>query len=177
MLLSSKGLLLIMHFETCVLSAYPDPQSELGQACDHLGLPCPAYKQVPRWQLLGAQPVTVGWGHTGSARLGDTISQAAADMYLQGDTYTASKALDGLLLNQNQFDALVSLIYNIGVPAFDSSTLKQLLLAGDYDGAAEEFLKWNHSRGKVVDGLTNRRNTERYLFLSPVEPALLAAVP
>lgn len=71
-------------------------------------------------------------------------------------------------LNQNQYAALVSAVYNIGEPAFKSSTLLEKLNKCDYEGAAKEFLKWNKSDGKVVDGLTKRRKKEKDLFSKPV---------
>ena len=67
-------------------------------------------------------------------------------------------------LNQNQYDALVSLAYNIGVGAFLSSTLFKKLNTKDYKGAAEQFDRWNRAGGKVMRGLTNRRAKERKLF-------------
>ena len=67
-------------------------------------------------------------------------------------------------LTQNQFDALVSLTYNIGSGAFNNSTLLKLN-KGDYQGAADQFLVWNKADGKVMKGLVRRREAERALFL------------
>jgi lysozyme len=167
---SDKGLKLIKAAESCHLSAYPDPASPLGKACTKLGLPMSQYTKVPRWQLLKANPVTIGWGHTGpSVKLGDKIDQKTADSLLRMDLKYAETALWGLTLNQNQFDALVSLIYNIGFGNFSRSTLLKCLRAGDYEGAADEFIKWNKAGGHVLNGLTNRRKAERALFLTPEE--------
>ena len=69
-------------------------------------------------------------------------------------------------LSQSQFDAVVSLVYNIGVPAFKSSTLLKLLNAGDYRGASEQFGRWIHAGSAVLPGLIRRRNAERDLFLT-----------
>lgn len=69
-------------------------------------------------------------------------------------------------LTQNQFDALVSLVYNIGGANFKSSTLLAKLNAKCYSCAAEQFPRWNLSHGKVLKGLTNRRFQEKILFLS-----------
>lgn len=69
-------------------------------------------------------------------------------------------------LTQNQFDALCDLVYNIGSGAFSKSTLLKRLNAKDYAGAAEEFVKWNMAGGKVLSGLTKRREEEKKLFLS-----------
>lgn len=69
-------------------------------------------------------------------------------------------------LTKNQLDALVSLCYNIGVGAIAKSTLVRKLNAGDINGAANEFLKWNKANGRILSGLTRRRIAERKLFLS-----------
>ena len=69
-------------------------------------------------------------------------------------------------LTQNQFDALTSFAYNVGMPAFRSSTLLKKLNAGDYVGASEEFARWNKAKGKVMPGLVSRRAREKELFLS-----------
>ena len=68
-------------------------------------------------------------------------------------------------LNQNQIDALCSFIYNVGSGNFIKSTLLKKINQKDFTGAAEEFLKWNKAGGKVYDGLTKRRNSEKTLFL------------
>ncbi len=68
-------------------------------------------------------------------------------------------------INQNQFDALVSLTYNIGEQAFKDSTLLAKLNKGDYLGAADQFPRWNKGGGEVMKGLVRRRADERVLFL------------
>jgi lysozyme len=65
-----------------------------------------------------------------------------------------------------QLDALVSFSYNCGLGSLQSSTLRMKYNRGDYDGAADEFLKWNKAGGKVLRGLERRREAERALFLS-----------
>lgn len=69
-------------------------------------------------------------------------------------------------LNQNQFDALVSFAFNLGLGNLKSSTLLKKLNASDYIGASKEFERWNRAGGKVLNGLTRRRIAERDLFLS-----------
>lgn len=69
-------------------------------------------------------------------------------------------------LNQNQYDALVSFVYNIGVEAFSKSTLLNKLNKGDYLEASKEFKKWNKMGGKVLAGLTKRREKEKILFIT-----------
>lgn len=68
-------------------------------------------------------------------------------------------------LSQNQFDALVSLTYNIGQTAFKNSTLLKKLNTSDYVGAADQFHVWNKGGGKILKGLVRRREVERNLFL------------
>ena len=68
-------------------------------------------------------------------------------------------------VNQNQFDAMTSLAYNIGVGAFSNSTLLKKVNAKDFTGAGNEFLKWDKSNGKPLLGLTRRRQREKELFL------------
>lgn len=69
-------------------------------------------------------------------------------------------------LTQGQFDALVSFAYNLGARGLSTSALLQKLNAGDYAGAADELPRWNKAGGKVLPGLTRRREAERALFLS-----------
>jgi lysozyme len=170
MLMSDRGLKLLKAFESCSLTAYPDPKSELGEACTHLGFKVTEYTKVPRWQLLDPKPVTIGWGCTGGFKLGDTIPQATADSLLRMRVHFCEYALHGIEgLNQNQFDALASLIFNIGNAAFNGSTLRKYLVLKDYHAAAGEFEKWDYASGHVVQGLLNRRKAERALFLTPIE--------
>ena len=70
-------------------------------------------------------------------------------------------------INDNQFAALVSFAYNCGTAVLSTSTLLKRLNAGDYQNAANEFLKWDHAGGVVLAGLTKRRQAERALFLHP----------
>lgn len=112
---------------------------------------------------------TIGYGHTGEeVRRGLTIDLAQAETWLTEDLREAEGYVSKLVkvrLTQNQFDALVSFVYNIGGTAFSKSTLLKKLNAGDYEGAANQLLRWNKDNGKVVRGLTNRRKKERGLFL------------
>ena len=87
---------------------------------------------------------------------------------LNKDVLWAENAINEqhLNLNQNQFDALVSFVFNVGATAFSHSTLLKKLKSRDFDAAADEFLRWNKAGGKVLRGLTTRREAERELFLS-----------
>ena len=70
------------------------------------------------------------------------------------------------LLNQNQFDALVSFTYNVGIQAFKDSTLLRLLNKKNYRGAAQQFERWVKAGKKTLPGLVSRRKEEKELFLS-----------
>ena len=119
--------------------------------------------------------MAVPYGHTGTNVQGqalqesDTVTQEQAMQLLNEDILWAEKAVNkqSLELSQNQFDALVSFVFNVGANAFAHSTLLKKLKAGDFEGAADEFLRWNKAGGKVLRGLTVRRETERKLFLAP----------
>lgn len=98
----------------------------------------------------------------------DTCTLEQAKQLKAQDLKRFEKTVNNLVkasLTQNQFDALVSLVYNIGPSAFEKSTLLKKLNAGDYQGAADQFIVWNKSGGKVLQGLVDRRTKERKLFL------------
>ena len=110
---------------------------------------------------------TIGYGHTKTAEKGMVITLAGAEALLLHDLQWVETAIDTYVqvpLNQNQYDALASFIYNIGGTAFRKSTLLKLLNASDYDGAANQFPRWNKQKGKVLNGLTTRRQKEKTLF-------------
>lgn len=124
-----------------------------------------AYKPTPtdKW--------TIGWGHTGpEVGEGVTWVLSQAEDAFQRDTTWAVLAVMrhvDVALNQNQFDALVAFVFNVGEPQFAGSTLLRVLNAGRPAEAAEHFAEWNHQDGKVLPGLTVRRSQERELFLQP----------
>ena len=143
---SDKGIALIKQFEGCKLTAYQD--------------------SVGVW--------TIGYGWTQPVdgkpiRAGMTIKQETADGLLKTGLVSYESDVSRLVkvgLSQGQFDALVSFTYNLGARSLSTSTLLRKLNAGDYAGAADEFLRWNKAGGKVLNGLTRRREAERTLFLS-----------
>ena len=143
--INQSGIDLIKSFESCRLTAYPDPGT-------------------------GGEPFTIGWGHTGHGiYLGMQISQEQADLWLDDDIAKFEKCVEKVIMvpvTENQFSACVSLAYNIGCGAFQGSTLIKMLNAGDDMGASNQFMRWNKSGGKVMAGLTSRREAERALFLS-----------
>ncbi|WP_353797782.1 lysozyme [Enterobacter cloacae] len=143
---SEKGIALIKEFEGCRLTAYQD--------------------SVGVW--------TIGYGWTQPVdgkpiRPGMTIKQETAERLLKTGLVSYESDVSRLVkvsLTQGQFDALVSFTYNLGARSLSTSTLLRKLNAGDYAGAADEFLRWNKAGGKVLNGLTRRREAERALFLS-----------
>jgi len=149
--IGSNGIALIKHFEQCRLEAY---------------------KPVP------TDPPTIGWGHTAGVREYDTCTQAEADDWLAHDlanTVFAVNLLVKVPVSQNAFDALCSFAFNVG-PDIDAddkaeglgdSTLLRKLNEGFLMYAADEFLKWDKSKGVKLAGLTRRREAERRLFLTP----------
>jgi lysozyme len=134
-------------------------------AKDSEGLSLKAY-------VCPADVVTIGWGTTkypnGSAiQIGDQITVEMADEYLARDCKHAEEVVTKKVkvdLNENQFSALVSLVYNIGSGNFSKSTLLKSLNAGDYSEASEQFLVWRKGGGKVLKGLEIRRAKEKELF-------------
>ena len=117
----------------------------------------------------GGSPWTIGWGSTGPDIVKGTIwTREQAQKRFDGDTAkfvtAVAKALAGARTTQNQFDAMVSLAYNVGLGNFTASTLLRKHKAGDYAGAAAQFAVWNKAAGKVMTGLTSRRAEEATLY-------------
>jgi lysozyme len=142
---NAAGIALIKKFESCDLKAYPDPGT-------------------------GDEPWTIGWGHVGANIYpGMEISQEQADKYLDEDLAKFERGISQLVrvtLNENQFSALVCFSYNVGLHNLSVSHLLIKVNNKDFKGAAEEFLRWNKSNGEVLEGLTERREAEKELFLS-----------
>jgi len=108
------------------------------------------------------------------------ITQAQAEEYLAHEVNEKAAGVEKYVtipINQNQFDALVSFAYNLGVGALQKSTLLKLLNAGNISGAAEQFLRWNKAGGVELKGLTRRREAERSLFLKSDAPASNSLLP
>lgn len=116
--------------------------------------------------LCSAGVLTIGYGHTAGVRKGDVITKGTADKMLVDDIGVFEQAVSNAVtapLTQNQFDALVSLAFNIGATALTNSTLvKKLNLRHD---AADEFLRWRYVNRVESPGLLRRREAERALFL------------
>lgn len=145
MKLSQAGKNLIKSFEGLELKVYPDPAT-------------------------GGAPYTAGYGHTGTdVKPGMTVTQEMADKWFDIDVAKFESGVSALLTaptNQQQFDAMVSLAYNIGLGNFKSSTLLKKHNAKCYQCAAGQFPAWNRAAGKVMNGLTRRRNAERAMYMS-----------
>lgn len=114
---------------------------------------------------------TVGYGHTGpDVRIPMTITPGEAERMLHEDLARfengVTNCLCGAPTNSNQFSAMVSLAYNIGLGNFATSTVLKRHKLGDYDMAANAFLLWNKAKKKVLPGLVRRREDERELYLS-----------
>lgn len=114
---------------------------------------------------------TIGWGHTNGVKRGDQITISQAEKFLNADLIYFENAVNQLVrveLNQNQFDALICLVFNIGITKFSTSTLLKKLNSGDYAGASNQFLVWNkitvNNEQQISNGLVSRRKTEKLLF-------------
>lgn len=145
----TAGLSLIKHYEGCRLEAYQD--------------------------IVGIW--TIGYGDTENVQPGLVITQAEAEERLRNrlarDFEPSVRQRLTRLATQYQFDAMVSLAYNIGAIAFANSTLVRLFNAGDIQLAADQFPRWDKAGGKSVKGLRRRRAAERALYLGePVDKAI-----
>lgn len=144
-IISVDGIHLITSFENLKLQAYDD----------------------------GTGVWTIGFGTTvypngTRVKKGDSCTLEQAKFFFQHDLRRFQATVNenvSVALSQNQFDALVSLTYNIGQTAFKNSTLLKKLNLNDYGGAADQFLVWNKGGGKILRGLMRRREVERSLFL------------
>ena len=125
----------------------------------------------PTAYICPAGVLTIGYGTTEDVSIGDEVTREEAEEMLMEDLLSASKAIDDLVdveLTQHQYDSLTSFVYNVGREAFKNSTLLRLLNAGNYDGAAAQFGRWNKGGGRVLAGLTRRREAEQELFTEVV---------
>lgn len=111
---------------------------------------------------------TICTGSTKGVRIGQVATPDECAARLIEDSTYAGKALARCVtapVTQRQYDALVSLGFNIGGGAICASTLVRKLNQGDCRGSAEQFLRWDYAGGQKVRGLTNRRKAERELFI------------
>ena len=140
---SQKGIDLIKSFERCRLKAY---------------------KPVPSERYW-----TIGYGHCGAdVKQGMTITQSTADSLFVGDLKPVERVLNGMCISftQNQFDALTSWIYNLGIGAFKSSTMYKYIVARRKDvEIADQMVRWVNSGGRPLLGLKRRRVAEANMFI------------
>ena len=144
----ASGERLVKSFEGCKLAAYPDPAT-------------------------GGDPWTIGYGATDPGIVKGVVwTQAQADARFTQDIGKFAAKVGALLgstpTTQGQFNALVSLAYNIGPGNLASSTLLRLHKAKDYEGAANQFARWNKAAGQVMTGLTRRRAAEAKMYRGQV---------
>lgn len=130
---------------------------------EHESLSLTPYKDIAgKW--------TIGYGHLlKPGEWWESITEQFATVLLSEDLKIAEDAIKNLVkvsLNQNQFDALTSFVFNVGVDAFSQSTLLKRINSKDYTGAANEFTRWKYAGGNISQGLLSRRKREQALFLS-----------
>ena len=156
--LSATGLKLIQSFEGLRLVAYPDPGSADGSG----------------------EPYTIGWGHCGGVRPGDSVAPAEATQMLLQDVASAEDAVNELAvpISQNVFDALVSFTFNVGVGNLQTSSLWRRLSAAEdpVEVLSQELPRWNKGGSGVLAGLVRRRLAEIELARE-CEPAAAEVVP
>lgn len=134
-----EGLSLIKKFEGCELEAY---QCSAGV-----------------W--------TIGYGHTKGVTPSDSISQEEAEQMLVDELHEYESYINEYVtvaLSQNQFDALVSWVYNLGPANLKASTMLKVLNSGEYEDVPAQIKRWNKAGGKVLEGLIRRREAEACLF-------------
>lgn len=163
-----------------IATAYDDLNDVLGIATDEMHVSPSGFDLICNFEGLrlkayddGVGVWTIGFGTTkypGGVRVkkGDVCTLDQAKAYMQNDLKSFEQTVNNTVkvpLNQNQFDALVSLAYNIGSTAFKNSTLVKRLNEGNYKAAANQFNVWVNAGGKRMQGLVNRRAAESTLFL------------
>jgi lysozyme len=137
--ISKEGVCLIKRFEGCKLEAYYDAVNVL----------------------------TIAYGRTKGVKAGDTCTQEQADAWLEEELQEYGGYVNEAVnvpLSQNQFDALVSWTYNLGPSNLNKSTMLKVLNNGEYEEVPAQMRRWNKAGGKVLEGLTRRRNAESLLF-------------
>lgn len=152
----NDGIHLMHYFESCKLEAYPDPAT-------------------------GGAPWTIGWGHTGAdVYPGLEITQEKADELFAKDLEKFEVGVRKVVqggTTQSKFDAMVCFAYNLGLGNFNGSTLLKKHNAGDYKGAADEFIRWNKANGKPMKGLSRRRQAESGVYEGlPAEESIQIAL-
>jgi len=150
----NQAVTLVVKWEDCALAAYPDPAT-------------------------GGEPITIGYGHTGRVKLGDRVTKLQARTLLVGDLKNAARTITERIgavvdeLTENQYAALLSLVFNVGgEPAW---TIWRRLRARQFDQVPGEFIKFVNAGGRKIQGLVNRRTDEIRLW-STDEPGSVDVV-
>ena len=128
----------------------------------HEGFRAKAYR-------CSANVLTIGFGHTLNVKSTDVIDKAQAEYFLRQDVEFAEKEVNkhNLNINQNQFDALVSFVFNLGIGNFARSTLLRKIKSNPNDPAIrKEFERWVYAGGKILTGLIKRRKEEANLYFT-----------
>jgi len=191
---SRAGLDLIAESEGLRLFAYPDIASPLHRAYPNENWGFENARGIARFtgSHLDGSPWTIGYGCTrypdgGMVQPGDECTEAQAKEWLEWHVGEFSTLLEGALqnwINDEMFEAILSLLYNVGpgaegvrdgiltLKSGDPSTILRKLNSGDYLGAREEFRRWNKAGGRENSGLTTRRESELALFDRGIDNAL-----
>lgn len=167
----------IKQFEGCELRSYPDSASELSIELSKQGLLrryIDGKIELPEHlSKLSGAPWSAMYGETLGIKPGMLFTQQEADTrldkrvrgFLQEVLAASPKLKDA---SAEKIAAVVSLVYNIGITQYKTSTVRKRIAAGDWQGAAEALTWFNKAQGRVMQGLVNRRTTEKNLFLSVV---------
>lgn len=123
---------------------------------------------MPEAYRCPAGVLTIGYGHTSGVREGDRVTEEEAEKLLRADLMDAEEDVGRLVrvpLTQNQFDALVSFVYNVGMGSFFSSTLLKKINNDPNDPTIpDEFRKWVKAAGEPLPGLVKRRDAEARMY-------------
>lgn len=127
---------------------------------------------VPKSYLCPAGVLTIGYGSTGThVKRGMTVTREEGEALLRYDLLRFERGVEvltqGVPTTDNQFAAMVSLAFNIGLAAFTKSTVLKQHRKGNRQRAAAAFLLWIKGGGRKLPGLVRRRNAERKLYLTP----------
>ena len=158
MQISEKCLKMLQHHEGIRQRPYRCPAKLWTVGCGHVLYPRQAQMKLEERDSFPLEE-----------RDNRTFSMEEVDEILRNDLNRFERGVEKycpVKLTQGQFDALVSFSFNLGLGTLQRSTLRQKVIRGDMEGAAEEFLKYILAGGKVLKGLVTRRNDERALFLS-----------
>lgn len=159
MKVSPQAILMIKHHEGVRYRPYKCPAALWTVGVGHVLYPAQGALKAPDRMAYPLKPADA---RVWSAEEVDALLSADLGRFEQGVSRYCPAAAVG---NQNQFDALVSFAFNLGLGTLQRSTLRAKFNRGEFDNAAEEFMKFTKAGGKVLRGLLNRRTDERALFL------------